>query len=148
MASAVEAASSRPPSLSPAWRMTGWPWGLRGTLKRPCDVELRAPVGEVPGRAVAEEPPGRLVGHDLVLRPRVPQLPGGAHELAGPLVAVGVVEVAAPPEVLAGEGVGGGHHVPAGPALREVVERGELAGQLVGLAERGVERAHQAEVRR
>ena len=35
MASALEAANSRPSSESPAWKMTGRPCGLRGTLNWP-----------------------------------------------------------------------------------------------------------------
>src|SRR5580658_2997027 len=33
--SAFAAANSRPTSESPAWKITGWPCGERGTLKRP-----------------------------------------------------------------------------------------------------------------
>ena len=112
------------------------------------DVELLAVVLERPGRTRAHELPGRRVGDDLVLGPRVPQLPGGADELAGPHVAVGVVEEAAAPEVLAGERVRRRDDVPRRPPARQVVERGQLAGQLVGLVVRGVERAGQPEVGR
>ncbi len=77
---------------------------------------------------------------------RVPHAHRGPDHLARPLVAVGVVEVAAAAEVLAGEGVGRRDHVPPRPPAGEVVERGQLAGQLVGLVEGGVERARQPQV--
>ena len=146
MPSDVWAASSRPPSLSPACRMTGWRCGLRGSGKRAAHVELRAVVFERPGRSVAHELPGRLVGDELVVGPRVPQVASDADELAGALVAVGVVEEAAAAEVLAGERVRRRDDVPAGAPGGQVVERGQLAGQLVGLVVRGVERGDQAEV--
>ena len=90
-----------PASLSPACRMTGWPCGLRGTVKRPVDVELRAAVRERPGVGRRRtNSPGVLVGDDLVVGPRVPQLADGRDELLGALVALGVVEEAAAAEVL------------------------------------------------
>ena len=53
------AASSRPPSLSPAWRITGWRCGLRGTLKLPRMSNCSPWWSNAPGGAVAHELPGR-----------------------------------------------------------------------------------------
>ncbi len=109
------------------------------------DVEVPAPVGEGPGPRVAQEGAGSRVGGDLRAVPGVEQLGGGGQELPGAGVAVLTRQESAAPEVLAGEGVPGGDHVPGGPALREVVERGELAGHLIGLVEGGVDGAGQAQ---
>ena len=78
--------------------------------------------------------------------PGVPQLGRRGQEGPGPLVAVVLGQVAAAAEVLPGEGVPGGDHVPRRPAAGQVVEAGELAGHLVRLVERGVDRAGQPEV--
>ncbi len=101
----------------------------QGELAR--DVEVPAVMGEGAGGAVGV--------------PGVPQRPRRGHELGGAGVAIGPVQVAAAPEVLAGEGVGGGHHVPGGPAAAEVVQGGEPAGEFVGLVERGVDRGGESE---
>ena len=74
---------------------------------------------------------------------RVPQLAGDLDELRGALVAVVARQEARPAEVLAGERVGRGDRVPRGAAVAEVVERGELAGELEGLVERGVQRGRE-----
>ncbi len=51
--------------------------------------------------------------------PGFPERAGGIDEVLGALVALRVREVAATAEVLAGEGIGAGHHVPRGaPAER------------------------------
>ena len=92
---------------------------------------------------LAQELAGRLVGDDLGAVPGVEQLPGRGQERAGPLVALVLRQVAAATEVLPGERVPGGHHVPGGPAAGQVVQAGELPGHLVGLVERGVDRPGQ-----
>ena len=121
--------------------------GAAGHVEVPVDVELRAVVGERARRSLTHEAARVGVGHQIVVGPRLPELAHGLHHLAGPLVAVLVGQEAAPPEVLAGEGVRRRDHVPRRPSTREVVEAGQLAGQLVGLAERGVQRAGQPQVR-
>ena len=78
--------------------------------------------------------------------PGVPQLVRRGQEGPGPLVAVALGQVAAAAEVLSGEGVPGGDHVPRRPPAGEVVEAGELAGYLIRLVERGVDRAGQPDV--
>ena len=88
---------------------------------------------------------------------RCPTARGRGDELGGPgvrgppferireLGEVGPVEIAAAPEVLPGEGVGGGDDVPGGPAVAEVVEGGEPAGQFVRLVEGRVDGGGEAE---
>ena len=78
--------------------------------------------------------------------PGVPQLGRRGQERPGPIVAVGLSQVAATAEVLPGEGVPGGDHVPRRAAAGQVVEAGELAGYLIRLVERGVDRAGQPDV--
>ena len=75
--------------------------------------------------------------------PAVPELACHGDELLGPVVPVGVVQEAAAPEVLACEGVGRGDHVPAGPSVREMVQRSELPCHIEGFVEGGVDGAHQ-----
>src|SRR3984885_11015918 len=108
---------------------------LRGAwhVELPGDVEERVPVAEGPRCRGGQELAGLLVGQDLVAVPGVPQVVRRGQEGPGPLVAVALGQVASATEVLPGEGVPGGDHVPRRPAAGEVVEAGELAGYLVGL---------------
>src|SRR5690606_13595000 len=109
------------------------------------DREMRAAVLDRADGARPDERARLLVGDDRVRPPGVPQLTRQADELGRPPVPVGVVEVAAPAEVLAGEGVVGGHHVPRGPALAEVIQRGQPPGQLIRFVEGGVDGGGQAD---
>ena len=128
--------------------MTGRPCGLRGTLNRPTDVEVRVGVGELAGVRVGQERSAVLVGHDLVAAPGVEQRVRGGQEALGALVALVLGEEAAAAEVLAGERIPRGDDVPGGPAAGQVVERRELPRDLVGLVERRVDGAGQARVGR
>ncbi len=147
IASDVAAASSRPPSLSPAWRMTGWPCGLRGTVKWPwmsnCCRGARTPPA-APGRTNCPAPSATISSsahesHSSARR---------VDELAGPHVAVGVVEEAAAAEVLAGERVRRRDDVPAPPGRPTGGRAWPAGGPARRLVERGVQRAGQPEVRR
>ena len=111
----------------------------------PRDVELVGVHLEPAGVAVAQVPPGRRVGEHLVDVPGVPQRLRGLEELLCAQVALVLRQVAAAAEVLAGELVPAGHDVPRGAAAGEVVERGELAGDIERLVERGVHRAGEAD---
>ena len=93
-------------------------------VEGPLDVELVAVVLE----------PGAV---------RVPQLAGHLDELGGALVAVVAREEAGTAEVLTRERVGRGDRVPRGAAVAEMVEGRELAGELVRLVERGVQRGRE-----
>ena len=97
-----------------------------GDVERALDRELVALVGEA--AAV-----------------RVPEHAGHLDELGRPLVAVVARKEAGAAEVLAGEGIGRGHGVPRGTPVAQVIEGRELAGQLVGLVERRVERGGEAD---
>ena len=106
MTSAVAAASSRPPSESPAWMTTGWTCGLRGTLNRPCDVELLAVVGErARRRRRRRNAAGAGVGHHVVVGPRRPTARGPPRPSRRPARSAAPGRGSRPPEVLAGEGV-------------------------------------------
>ena len=115
-------------------------------VERAADRELVAVVIERPDAAVAHEHAASASATTASSAQLSHSSRRGADELGGPVVALAVVEEAAAPEVLAGEGVGRGDRVPGGPAAAQVVEGGELAGQLVGLVERGVERGGEADV--
>ncbi|GGK66044.1 hypothetical protein Sme01_11250 [Sphaerisporangium melleum] len=71
---------------------------------------------------------GLLVALHRVGLPGVPQFAGEPDELGRARVTVGPVQVAAPAEVLPGEGVGGGDHVPGGAPRAEVVQGGQPPG--------------------
>ena len=77
--------------------------------------------------------------------PRVEDVEHRVEELLGPLVAEVLGQEATTAEVLAGELVPGRHDVPRRPTPRQVVEGGELAGDLVRLVERRVDRAGETE---
>ncbi len=109
------------------------------------DVEMVVVHAELPGISVAQERPGLLVGHDLVVGPGVEQHPGGLEELPRPLVTLVLREKAAAPEVLAGERIPRGDDVPGRPPLRQVIEGGELPGHVVGLVERRIDRPRQSD---
>ena len=85
------------------------------------------------------------IGDDGVGCPAVPELAGDGDELLGPLVAIGVVEEPAAAEVLAGERVRRGDHVPAGTAIGQVVEGGELSCHFEWFVEGRVDGPGQAE---
>src|SRR6202167_6780817 len=88
---------------------------------------------------------GLDVGQHGVGCPAVPEFACHAEELLGSLVTGGVVEEAAAPEVLAGEGVRRGDDVTARTAVGQMVEGGELPCDLEGLVERGVDGSGQTE---
>ena len=108
--------------------ITGWPCGLRGMSNVPLIENSARPRG----RTLAPSP----ASHNE---------PGDLDELLGALVAIVTVEEAAAAEVLAGERVGRGDRVPGGSAAAQVIEGGELPGELERLVERGVQRGGQTD---
>ena len=144
-ASAYLARNARPSAESPACSSTGWPCGARGSVPDPANVELRAVVLDHTNSAGVDVDSALPVGDHGVGRPAVPELARHGDELLGPLIAVGVVEKPAAAEVLAGERVRRGDHVPAGAAVGQMVEGGELPCHFEGFVERGVDGARQAE---
>ena len=60
IASALEAANSRPSSESPAWKMTGRPWGLRGTLNCPLISKWASECANRPGLGRVRNTPDAL----------------------------------------------------------------------------------------
>ncbi|NCL72685.1 hypothetical protein AIIKEEIJ_00120 [Rhodococcus sp. YH1] len=117
-------------------------------LEPPGDVELRGVDVERSDVGIRREDAVFAVDDRCSGAPAVPQPPGDVDDLVGADVALRVVEIAATPEVLAGEGVGGGDEVPRGAAVGQMVEGGELLGQFVRLVEGGVDRAREPEVGR
>ena len=92
--------------------------------------------------------PARRVGEQRVVLPGVPQPRDHVDELARPVVALGVHRVLVEPEVVRRVGGAGGDDVPPGPALRQVVERREQPGRVVGLEVRRRRGADQPDPRR
>jgi hypothetical protein len=109
------------------------------------DVELVAVDVEPPGVRIGEEDTGVGVRHDLVTTPGVEQRPGRGEELLGPQIALVLREEAAAPEILTGELVPRRDNVPGGSPRGQVVEGGELAGDVVRLVKGGVDRPGKAE---
>ena len=75
----------------------------------------------------------RLVADERVVLPAIPEAEHHVHELLGAAVAQAVLHVGVAAEVerlLLGPG---GDDVPADPALADVVERGELTGDVIGI---------------
>ena len=97
----------------------------------------------VPNAARIDVDSAVTVGDHSVGRPAAPELARDDDELLGALVAVGVVEEAAATEVLAGERVRRGDHVPACAAVGQVVEGGELPCHFKWFVERGIDGACQ-----
>ena len=123
----------------------GPPLGATRHVEVAGDLELVVAVAEGPGCGVRDEDAGGRVRGDLVSAPRVEQLPGREHELLRPVVAILLRQKAPAAEVLPGERIPGCDHVPGRPPAREVVEGGELPGDLVGLVEGRVDGAGQAQ---
>ena len=90
--SAVRAASSvLPCSDAPACTITGWPCGERGDVQRAAHREMLALVVEHVHLRLVEEDAARLVAHEGVVLPAVPQPADHLDELRGALVALVVV---------------------------------------------------------
>ncbi len=104
--------------------------GRPGDRERTLDPEPLAVVVERADLVGVGEDAGLAVEHEGVVVPRVPQPGGGLEELVGPVVAGVVAEVGVDPEVLRLAVVDRRDHVPRGPAARQVVERGERAGDV------------------
>jgi hypothetical protein len=118
----------------------------RGRQRRhAAHVELRSVVHDLSNPAGVDVDSTVAVGDHCVGRPAVPELARHDDEFLGALVAVGVVEEPAPAEILAGERVRRGDHVPAGATVRQVVEGGELPCHFEWFVERGVDGAGQAQ---
>ncbi len=72
------------------------------------------------------------IGRERVVLVGVPQTPDHLDGLERPAVTRRVVEVLVQAVVPGGPGVEACHHVPAGPAAADVVQRAEPAGQVEG----------------
>ena len=104
----------------------------RRVQRPPHGQVLAAVVQRVQARRV-EIAAARLVADEGVVLPAVPQPEHDVDVLLGPAIARAVLHVPLAPEVQRFLLAPRGHHVPADPAFRDVVERGEEARQVVGL---------------
>ncbi len=116
-----------------------------GDVQRAVQLEMAAVVADGVLRRRVEIQPGPAVQPERAVVPRVPEVAHDVHELAGPLVALGMGGELGVAEIARGVVVGRGHDVPCRPALAEVVERGELAGHVVRLGEAGGDGAAEAD---
>ena len=103
-------------------------------IQRAFDAEMRALVVQRVQLGGVEVHTAVLVAHDGIVLPAVPQPLDHVDKLAGHRIALGMVGVVATGEIGGRAVVRGGDHVPGGPALREQIQRGERAGNVVGLA--------------
>ena len=92
---------------------------------------LAVEIGD-PQAARPHEGASLLVGDEGAIVPAVPEQPAGLDEFLGHGVALGMRWMLAP-EHGARLGIGCRHHVPAGASARQMIQRGEAAGQLIGL---------------
>ena len=76
--------------------------------------------------------PGRLVQHQRIVFPAVPQIGSYLHEFFGLGVAILGRRMLVETEIGGRIGHGSGHDVPAGAAVADVVQRAERTGQIVG----------------
>ena len=81
--------------------------------------------------------PALDIAHEGVVGEGIPQPGDHVVELARALVAFGVLHVIVEPEIQRRVRIGGGDDVPAGAPAADVVERGEAAGDMIGLVEGG-----------
>lgn len=84
-----------------------------------------------------DEQPTLDVAHEGIVGEGIPEAGDDVVELTRALVALGVLHVIVEAEVECGVGVRCGDDVPAGAAAAEMVERGEAAGDVIGLIKRG-----------
>ena len=140
-------------TIPPAWRGPGLQ-DHRPALRAARDGERASHGYERPGMVGAadlrrvREGAGRLVEHQRILVPAIPQREASLEHVIGPVVAP-VLRRQARHAGVARLGVAGrGDDVPGGPALAQQVERAERPGDLVGLVERGGDAAAQAQMRR
>ena len=135
------------PAVGGVTRLQQYGMALRAARQRgdTSHVELWSPVFDDMNAARVDVDPVLAIGDDGVGCPAVPELAGDGDELLGPLVAIGVVEEPSAAEILAGERVRRGHHVPAGAAIGQVVEGGELSCHFERFVEGRVDGPGQAE---
>ena len=111
--------------------------GRPGHVETAVDLEELALVVEHVELRRVEHPWRRLVVDEGVVLPGVPQRLDDLVGFARLFVALGVGRKLVEPEIARGVVVGAGHHVPGGPAMADVVERGEEASDVVGFVEAG-----------
>ena len=123
IASAAPAANCRPFGEAPAWRKVGRCCGEGTVFSGPRDLKYFPSKVDGVDLVVVGVGVGLAVHHDGVGLPGVPQLVDDVEVLLGHVVALVVLGQAVEPEVLCGPVLGGGHDVPAEPALRDRVDR-------------------------
>ena len=96
---------------------------------------------------LVQEDARRLVAREGVVLIAVPQALDDVDELAGPLVALAVLEVLVATIVPGGALQAGGHYVPSRAALADMVQRAELPGDVVGLPIRSGQGADETDLR-
>ena len=115
-------------------------------FERPFHLQVLAVVVEHMELGRIEIDAALDVADEGVVGPRIPQAGDDVVELARPRIALVVLHLVVHAEVLRRIGIGRGHDVPAGAALRDVIERGEAAGDGVGRLEGGRGGGDQAEM--
>ncbi len=117
-------------------------------VERPLDLEVLALVVQRAHARRIEELAGRLVLHEGIVGPAVPQALADLDELVGALVALVLGDMLGAAEVERVVRIGRRHDVPAGAALAQVIERGVAARQRIGLVVGRGRRRQEADVLR
>ena len=127
-------------------------WSLGEALRRPRDVErpahremLSLVVQHMQLRRI-EIAAGGAVADERIILPAVPQPAHDFGELDDPVVALVMLEMRIAAEILGFRQVRRGDDVPAGAAAADMIERGEFAGDVVGLVVARRRRRHEADM--
>ena len=115
-------------------------------VERALDLEVLADVVEEMDLVAVHVDAALLVAQQPAVFPAVPQAGDDLVELLGALVALGVGQVLVEAEILRLVLDLRGHQVPAGAAAADMVDRGEAAGDVVGLVVGRGRRRHEADV--
>ena len=122
------------------------PLGRAGNVERSPDLEVRAEVICPVQLLRMVEGAAFLVAYERVVLETVPELPDDLDVLLRAGIAEGVRVLLIEIEIVRGSLGCRRHDVPAGPAAGDEVERGEFAGEVVGLLVGGGGRRNEAEM--
>ncbi len=86
------------------------------------------------------------IAHKSVVGEGIPQPGDDVIEFTRALVAFGVLHMVVEPEIQRGVGIGSGDDIPPRAAAGNMIERGEAAGDVIGLVERGRSGRDQADM--
>ena len=108
-----------------------------GMVQRAANLEVLALVVQHMHLVGIEEDAAFLVADPGIVRPAIPQTGHDLIELAPAVIALPVLDMLLQAEIQSCIGVRRGDQIPAGSAVADVVQRRELAGDVIRIVERG-----------